>query len=95
MIVVIVELFDRRAVCAGVDSNISRPGVQKVLLSVGLKVVKFWAVVRPEKPATARNEDSFILEKQGVHNICLRHRKEIKNEYALIYQVHGHRTSSR
>jgi hypothetical protein len=49
--------------------------VQKVLLSVGLKVVEFWAVVRPEKPATARRENSFIGEKRGVPNICLRHGK--------------------
>jgi hypothetical protein len=54
--------------------------VQKVLLSVGLKVVEFWAAVRPEKPATARSENSFIWEKQGVPNICLRHGKDIKNE---------------
>jgi hypothetical protein len=71
------------------------PVVQKVLLSVGLKVVEFWAVVRPEKPATARSENSFIWEKQGVPNICLRHGKDIKNEYALIYQVRCHRASSR
>ena len=56
------------------------PVVQKVLLSVGLKVVEFWAAVRPEKPATARSENSFIWEKQGVPNICLRHGKDIKNE---------------
>jgi hypothetical protein len=71
------------------------PAVQKVLLSVGLKVVEFGGVVRPEKPATARSENSFILEEQQVHNICLRHGKEIRNKYALIYQVRCHRTSSR